>query len=274
MKTTDYPSDLTDEQFAVIEPLLPKAKPGGRPRSVNLHDAVNGILYVNRTGCQWRALPKDYPPWSTCYDFFRKWRIDGTWQRVNDALREQVRRKAGRKRSPRTASADSQSAKASGSGGESGHDAGKKVTGRKRHIVVDSLGLLLAVMVTAASVHDARAAEDLVALLPLSSLPRLRLIRADAAYATAALYEAVAWWGLRLEVVRRPEGAKGWVLLPKRWVVERTFAWLGRYRRHSKEYERLPESSEDMIRVSMIHLMARRLKPGPPQRPFRYRKAA
>jgi transposase len=274
MRTTDYPSDLTDGQFARVEPLLPKAKPGGRPRSVNLHDVVNGILYVNRTGCQWRALPKDYPPWSTCYDYFRAWRRAGVWRRVNDALREQVRRKAGRKRTPRVASIDSQSAKAGGSGGESGYDPAKRVTGRKRHLLVDSLGLLLVVLVTAASVPDARAAADVLALLPLDQFPRLRVVWADAAYATRALAAEVAFWGqYDLGVVRR-EPNSGWVLLPKRWVVERTFAWLVRCRRLAREYERETASSEAMAYVAMIAVMLRRLEPRPARHPFRYRLAA
>jgi len=273
MKTTDYPSDLTDAQFALIEPLLPAAKPGGRPRTTNLHDVVNAILYLNRTGCQWRALPKDYPPWSTVSDYFRAWRRDGVWQRVNDALRARVRRRAGRRRSPRTARLDSQSVKGGGAGGASGFDGGKRVTGRKRHIAVDSLGLLLAVAVTAASVRDAVAAEDLVTLVA-GGLGRVRLFIAAAAYRAAALAEWLASWGRRLLVVARPVGTKGWVLLPKRWVVERTFAWLLRYRRHSRDYERRTESSEAMIYVSMIHLMARRLEPVPHRHPFRYRLAA
>src|SRR5262245_14529844 len=275
MRTTNYPSDLTDAQFARLAPLLPKAKPGGRPRTVNLHDVVDAILYVNRTGCQWRQLPRDYPPWSTAYDYFRKWRAAGVWQRVNDALREQVRRKAGRKRTPKAAALDSQSAKAAGSGGESGYDAGKKVTGRKRHLLVDSLGLLLAVLVTAASVTDARAAADLLAALPLDQLPRLAVVWADSAYATAALAEEVAFWGrYRLEVVRRPAGAAGWVLVPKRWVVERTFAWLLRFRRHARDYERRTDTSEAMIYVSMVHVMLHRLEPEANRRPFKYRRAA
>jgi putative transposase len=275
MKTTDYPGDLTDAQFARIAPLLPQAKPGGRPRTVNLHDLVNAILYVDRTGCQWRALPKDYGPWSTAYDYFRKWRLDGTWQRLNDALREQVRKKAGRKKTPKTAALDSQSAKAGGSGGETGYDAGKKIAGRKRHLLVDSLGLLLAVLVTAASVPDAHAAADLLAALPLDQFPRLAVVWADSAYATTALAEEVAFWGqYELAVVRRPAGATGWVLLPQRWVVERTFAWLLRYRRLSRDYERRPESSEAMIYVGMIHVMLRRLEPTPRRHPFKYRQAA
>jgi putative transposase len=272
---TGYPSDLTDAQFARIAPLLPAAKPGGRPRKVDLRGVVNAILYVNRTGCQWRALPRDYGPWSTAYDYFRKWRSAGVWQKLNDALREQVRKKAGRKRTPKAASLDSQSAKAGGSGGETGYDAGKRVVGRKRHLLVDSLGLLLAVLVTAASVTDARAAADLLAALPLDQLPRLRVVWADSAYATEALAAEVAFWGrYELVVVRRPEGAQGWVLVPKRWVVERTFAWLLRYRRHGRDYERRTESSEAMIYVSMIHVMLRRLDPEANRHPFKYRQVA
>jgi putative transposase len=273
MKTTDYPSDLTDAQFALIEPLLPRAKPGGRPRTTNLHDVVNAILYLNRTGCPWRALPKDYPPWSTVSDYYRAWRRAGVWQRVNDALRGRVRRRAGRPRSPRTARLDSQSVKAGGSGGASGFDGGKLVSGRKRHIAVDSLGLLLAVAVTAASARDAAVAEDLVTLVA-GALGRVRTFIADAAYRSAALVAWLAGWGGRLLVIARPAGAKGWVRLPKRWVVERTFAWLLRYRRHSRDYERRTESSEAMIYISMIHLMARRLEPVSHRYAFRYRLAA
>jgi putative transposase len=273
MKTTDYPSDLTDAQFALIEPLLPVAKTGGRPRTTNLHDVVNAVLYLTRTGCQWRALPKDYPPWSTVSDYFRAWRRDGTWQRVHDALREQVRRQAGRPRTPRTARLDSQSVKAGGSGGPSGFDGGKRITGRKRHIAVDSLGMLLAVVVTAASARDAVIAEDLVTLVA-GTLGRVRTFIADTAYRSAALVAWLAGWGGRLLVIARPAGVKGWVLLPKRWVAERTFGWLLRWRRHSRDYERTTASSEALIYVSMIGLMARRLAPQPCRYPFRYRVAA
>jgi putative transposase len=275
MRTTNYPSDLTDAQFARIEPLLPSAKPGGRPRTVNRHDVVNGILYVNRTGCQWRALPKDYPPWSTVYDFFRKWRNDGIWQQLNDTLREKVRQKAGRQRTPKSAYLDSQSAKAASAGGESGYDPGKKIVGRKRHILVDSLGLLLMVVVTGAGWQDAAAAEDVLTLLPLGLLPRLRVIWADSAYAREQLFAWAAAWGqYELKVVRRPDGAKGWIHLPKRWVVERTFGWLVRCRRHSRDYEGKTESSEAMVYVTMISLMVHRLEPEPVRYPFRYRKAS
>jgi putative transposase len=275
MKTTDYPSDLTDAQFARIAPLLPAAKPGGRPRTANLHDVVNAILYVDRTGCQWRALPKDYGPWSTAYDYFRKWRTDGTWQQVHDALREQVRQEAGKEPTPSAASLDSQSAKAGGAGGERGFDAGKKTHGRKRHLLVDTLGLLLVVLVTAASVPDAHAAADVLALLPLDQFPRLRVVWADSAYNTAALAAEVAFWGqYRLEIVSRPPGAAGWVLVPKRWVVERTFGWLLRWRRLGRDYERLTRSSEAMIYIGMISVMLHRLEPERRAHPFKYRQAA
>jgi putative transposase len=275
MKTTDYPSDLTDRQFALIEPLLPQAKPGGRPRTANLHDVLDAVFYVNRTGCQWRYLPKDFPPFTTVHTYYRAWRNDGTWQRVLDALRQRTRTKAGREPTPSACAIDSQSAKAGGAGGEVGYDAGKKTHGRKRPIVVDTLGLLLAVVVTAASVPDARAACDPLALLPLAELPRLRVVWADAAYAAGYLREGVAAWGqYRLEVVSRPPGSTGWLVPPRRWVVERTFAWPLRYRRHARDFERLTESSEAMVMVSMVHLMARRLEPEAAEHPFRYRAAA
>ena len=184
-----------------------------------------------------------------------------------------MREKAGRDRSPRTAYVDSQSVKAGGSGGATGYDAGKKITGRKRHIVVDSLGLLLAVMVTAASKRDAVAAADLIGSLPMALLPRLRRFWADTAYGTVALLAEVAFWGrYLLGIVRRPPGSKGWILLPKRWVVERTFAWLLRFRRHSRDYERETPTSEAMVYVSMISIMLHRLAPERTQYRFRYQK--
>jgi putative transposase len=273
MRSTNYPSDLTAEQFARLLPLLPPARRGGRPRKVNLHDIIDGVLYINRTGSQWRALPKDYPPWSTVYDYFRKWRTDGTWQRINDRLREQVRVKAGRKPSPRVGYLDSQSVKAGGSGGEAGYDAGKKVQGRKRHVAVDSLGLLLAVWVTAACVSDSRAAADLIGCLPMAELPRLALFYADGAYNASVLLTEIAFFGYRLGIVSRPPGVTGWVHLPKRWVVERTFGWLLRFRRHSRDYEREPASSEAMVYISLISVMLHRLAPEAATCEFRYRKA-
>jgi putative transposase len=269
-----YETDLTDEQFAVVEPFLPRPKRTGRPPA-DLRRVLDAILYLVRTGCQWRMLPKDFPPWSTVHTWFRRWRRDGTWEKVNEALRQQVRRRAGRRPSPKSSAVDSQSVKTAGQGGEKGYDAGKKVGGRKRHVWVDSLGLLLAVLVTAADVHDARAACELLHLRLWADLPRLKVVYADGQYRAGCLHDEVfEWSSFRLHVVSRPADAAGFVRLPKRWVAERTFAWLGRSRRLSKDCERLPGSSAAMIQVSMIHLMLRRLAPEEPKHSQRFRYAA
>jgi transposase len=261
MQPCSYDTDLTDAQFALVEPFLPPANRRGRPRA-NLRTVVNALLYLVRTGCQWRLLPHDFPPWSTVHTWYRRWRQDDTWQRINEALRQQVRFQAGRHPSPRSSAADSQSVKTTPQGGTKGFDNGKKVKGRKRHIWVDSLGLLLAVLVTAADVHDSRAGCELFHLRLWEELPRLRVVYTDSHYTAAYLDEEVfSWAPFRRVVVSRPEGSEGFVKLPQRWVVERTFAWLLRSRRLNKDYERLPESSEAMIQVSMIQLMLRRLAP-------------
>jgi putative transposase len=261
MRSQRYDTDLTDDQFALVKPLLPKPKRTGRPPA-DLREVLNAILYLVRTGCQWRLLPHDFPPWSTVHTWYRRWRQDGTWERMNEALRQQVRRQAGRHPSPRSTAVDSQSVKTAGAGGEKGYDGGKKVSGRKRHIWVDSLGLLLAVAVTGANVHDAEAAGSLLHQRLWEELPRLRVVYADSQYRAEVLREEVFDFApFRLVVVSRPEDAVGWVHLPQRWVAERTFAWLGRSRRLSKDCERRTESSVAMIQVSMIHLMLRRLCP-------------
>jgi putative transposase len=273
MNRKPYPSDLTDAQWQLIEPLLPAAKPGGRPRKTNLRDVVNAIFYLTREGCTWRALPHDLPPWRTVYEFFAAWKRDGTWQQLNDALRRRLRVAEGRPHTPTTASTDSQSVKATETADSRGYDGAKKITGRKRHIAVDSLGLLLAVVVTTADVPDAEAAKQVLAQLTEQRFPRLRLVRADSAYGRYGLPAWVTGWAVwALELVKRPVAAVGFVLLPQRWVVERTFAWLGRYRRHSRDYERQTESSEALIQISMIHRMARRLKPAPQSQRFYYRR--
>ena len=275
MRNHHYPSDLTDEQWPLIERHLPDARPGGRPRSTDLRDVVDAILYILRTGCQGRYLPGDLPPKSTVWRYFNQWRHDGTLDRIHDLLRKKVRTRE-KPYHPRTsASVDSQSVDTTSGGEQRGRDNAKNVDGRKRHIVVDSMGLLLAVLVTDASVDDAAAAPALFARLDGQPMGKVVRMYADSKYHNFKLYEWVAGhaeWGL--EIVRRPEGKKGWVKLPIRWTVERTFAWLGRCRRLSKDREKSVRSSEAFIKLAMIQLMLHRLEPDETDAEFHYRKAA
>ena len=274
MRTTSYPSDLTDMQWARVEPLIP-VYPGGRPRKTPMRDVVDAVFYILRTGCQWRFLPKDFPPRSTVWGYFNEWRHNGTLETIHDALRDRVRRqeKPGHPRT--TASIDSQSVDTSSGGEARGRDNAKNVNGRKRHIIVDSLGLLLAVVVTGADVDDAAAAPEALQQMVDQPLGKVRRVFADAKYHNHALYGWVAengWYDL--VVVRRPKGKKGWVKLPIRWTVERTFAWLTKCRRLSVDREKSTRSAEAMIRLAMIHLMLNRLHSKNDDAEFRYREAS
>ncbi|HEY8286035.1 MAG TPA: IS5 family transposase [Chloroflexota bacterium] len=253
-----YPTDLSDEEWAVLAPLVPTSKPGGRPASHDRREICNGIRYVLRSGGAWRLLPHDLPPWQTVYGYFWTWRRDGTWERIHTLLRGALREQAGRDAQPSAGIVDSQSVKMTDQGGERGYDAGKKIRGRKRHLLVDTLGLLLVVVVLAAQIQD-RDGAKMVFLRAKRRFGRLRLIWADGSYRGRLVRWTAATCGWVLQIVKRNEAQRAFVVLPKRWIVERTFGWLNKWRRLSKDYEVLPQTSEALIQVAMISLMVRRL---------------
>lgn len=256
-----YPTDLNDTQWSKIRPYLPAEASTGRPREHGWRMILNGIFYILQSGCSWRMLPRDLPPWKTVYHYFRLWRMNGTWERLNKLLREKVRLKFGKKRQSSATILDSQSIKTSEGGRECGFDAGKQVTGRKRHSLVDTLGLVVKTIVTAGNVQDRDGAKRLLKELAgqADTIKRLKLIWVDGSYRGALIDWVAEHFGWKLEVVEKPKDRVGFQILPKRWIVERTFAWFVRQRRLARDYERLPETSESFIYAAMIRLMLRRL---------------
>jgi putative transposase len=259
-----YTSDMTDKQWQVIQTLLPLERKGpGRPIELDMRQTVNAIFYIVRTGCQWQNLPKDYPNYNSVYYHYRKWCKDNTWQQVNTILRKKDRQRQGRNEDPTAGAIDTQSVKTTEAGGERGYDAGKRINGRKRHIVVDTVGNLLDVVVHAAGIQDYHGARP--TLLKLTeTVSTLKKIWADGIYKKDGLVDWVReTLDIVLEVVERPPDQVGFQVLPRRWVVERTFAWLGRYRRLSKDYERCTKSSEGVIYIASIHTLLRRVTTEP-----------
>jgi putative transposase len=252
----NYPTNLTDNQWQVIEEILNDQ----RKRKHKLRNIFNGIFYLLKTGCQWRMLPKEFAPWNTVYFYYSKWKNNGIIEEMNEVLRNMVRIKAGRNESPTAAIIDSRSVKTTRTGGECrGVDGGKKTKGRKQHIVTDTLGLLLVVVVHAANIHDSKAAQDIIGRLR-GRFDRLSKIFADGGYRGELVDNVKRIFGWVIDIVLRTDHEKKFVVLPKRWVVERTFSWFESYRRLSKDYEYNTDTSETMIQLAMIRLMLNRIK--------------
>ena len=259
-----YPSDLTDDEWRLVEPLIPPGKTGGGKRTVNMREVVNGLMYILSTGCQWRAIPKDLPPKSSVYDYFDLWTYDGTLERIHHALYEQCREQAQREASPTAAIIDSQSVKSAEKGGACidphGYDAGKKIKGKKRHILVDTLGLLLHAIVHPADIQD-RDGGVLVMATLFGMFPFLKTLFADSGYQGPKFANGLAKVlpHLDIEIVKRSDQVSGFVVLPKRWIVERTIAWLNRCRRLAKDWENLNRKALAFLRLASIRLMLRKL---------------
>lgn len=257
MKRQPYPSDISNEEWEKLQPLLPHPKRGA-PRRVNLREIINALRYLNRTGCQWRMLPHDLPTWEKGYYYFSEWRDSGDWERINRELRIEIRVSVSKDPEPSAAILDSQSVKATETSKSRGYDAGKKINGIKRHLLVDTLGMVLTVMILTADVQDRDGARKLLEKIK-TRFPRLQKIWADGGYAGTLIDWVKQLCGWALEIVKRSDTAKGFAVLPHRWIVERTFGWFNRYRRLSKHYEGLAVSGEAMIYIAMITLMTKRL---------------